>query len=170
MLRPLQNWANTQFQPLFLLLLIGCLITGSMIQKDNYLIITKYTPSGIIDWELNMHNARRDSILKEWQEGFKKNQIYTSAANYPETITGIETAIVHNNADYGFIACYVGMLLTLIIRISSQRANPRKTVISQRMVLALTALTLVAGLMDVFVNIETGRALLHFRLKEALPD
>src|ERR1700732_4868041 len=136
MLRRLQNWVNIHFQPLFLLLLIGFLVVGSMIQKDNYLIITKYTPSGIIDWELNMNNARRDSILKEWQEGFKKNQIYTSAANYRETVTGIETVILHNKADYGFIACYVGLMLILIIRIGSQRANPRKTVISQRMVLA----------------------------------
>ncbi|MDB4924143.1 hypothetical protein [Mucilaginibacter sp.] len=170
MLRRLQNRVNIYFQPIFLLLLIGFLVTGSMIQKDNYLITTKYTPSGLIDWEINMNNARRDSILKEWQESFKKNQIYTSNANYPKTVTGIETVILRNNADYGFIVFYVGLLLILITRIGSQRANPRKIVIPQRMVFALVVLTLLTGLMDVFINIGTGRALLHFRLKEPLPD
>jgi hypothetical protein len=170
MLRRLLNRVNIHFQPLFLLLLIGFLVVGSMIQKDNYLIITKYTPSGFIDWEINMNNARRDSILKEWQEGFKKIQIYTSKANYPITVTGIETVILHNNADYGFIVGYVGLLLILIIRIGSQKANPRKAVISQRKVVALGTLAILAGLMDVIVNIGTNRMLLHFRFKEALPD
>jgi hypothetical protein len=169
MLRRLQNRVNIHFQPLFLLLLIGFLVLGSMTRKDNYLIITKYTPSGIVDWEINMNNASRDSILKEWQGGFKKIQIYTSEANYPKTVTGIETVILHNNADYGFIACYVGLLLILVVRIGSQRANPRKTVISQRMVLALIVLTVLAGMMDVLINIGTSRILLHFRYKEALP-
>ena len=170
MLRRLQNRVNTHFQPLFLLLLIGFFVVGSMTQKDNYLINTKYTPSGIIDWEINMNNARRDSILNEWQGGFKKIQVYTSKANYPKTVTGIETVILHNNADYGFIVAYVSLLLILIIRIGSQKAHPRKIVISQHTVLTLGALAILAGLMDVIVNITTSRMLLHFRLKEALPD
>ncbi|MDB5031962.1 hypothetical protein [Mucilaginibacter sp.] len=170
MLRRLQNRVNIYFQPIFLLLLVGFLVTGSMIQKDNYLISTKYTPSGLVDWEINMNNARRDSILKEWQVNFKKNQIYTSDTNYQKTVTGIETVILRNNADYGFIVFYVGLLLILTIRIGSQRANPRKIVVSQRMVFALVALTLLIGLMDVFINIRTSRMLLHFRLKEPLSD
>jgi len=141
-----------------------------MTWKDNYLIITKYTPSGVVNWEINMNNARRDSILKEWQAGFKKIQVYTSNANYPKTITGIEAVILHNNADYGYILGYTALLLILIIRIGSRKANPRKGVISQKTVLILGALTILAGLMDVLVNIETNRLLLHFRLKEALPD
>jgi len=76
MFRRLQYWINRQFQPLFSLLLTGLLVVGSMTLKDNYLIVTKYTPSGIINWEINTSNARRDSILKEWQAGFKKNVIY----------------------------------------------------------------------------------------------
>jgi hypothetical protein len=170
MLRRLQNQVNTHFQPIFLLLLVGFLVVGSMTQKDNYLAITKYSPSGIIDWEINMNNARRDSILKEWQEGFKKVQVYTSKANYPITVTGIETVIQHNKADYGFIVGYVGLLLLLIIRIGSQKAHPRKIVISQRTVMTLGVLAILAGLMDVIVNIATSRMLLHFGLKEALPD
>jgi hypothetical protein len=170
MLRRLQNRVNNHFQPIFLLLLIGFFVVGSMTQKDNYLVITKYTPSGIIDWEINMNNARRDSILKEWQEGFKKVQVYTSKANYPKTVTGIETVFLHNNADYGFIVGYVGLLLLLIIRIGCQKAHPRKMVISQRTVMILATLAILAGLMDVIVNIATSNVLLHFRLKEALPD
>ena len=74
MLQRLQNRVNVHFQPLFLLLLIAFLVVGSMTRKDHYLVVTKYTPSGVVDWELNMNNARRDSILKEWQAGFKKHR------------------------------------------------------------------------------------------------
>jgi len=170
MLRRLQNWINHHFRPLFLLLLTGLLVIGSMTLKDNYLIITKYNPSGIVGWEFNINNARRDSILKEWQAGFKKDQVYTSEADHPTTITGIETAIFQNNADYGFIACYIGLLLVLIIRIGSKKANPRRIVISQHMVLGLVVLAILAGLAGIFGNIATSRMLQHFRLKEALPD
>ncbi|MDO3628208.1 hypothetical protein [Mucilaginibacter sp. BT774] len=170
MLQRLQNRVNVHFQPLFLLLLIGFLVVGSMTRKDHYLVITKYTPSGVVDWELNMTNARRDSILKEWQAGFKKTQTYTSNANNPKTVTGIEAVILHNNADYGFILDYTLLLLILIIRVGCQKAHPRKFVISQRAVLTMGVMTILAGLMDVFVNIATSRMLLHFRLKETLPD
>jgi len=169
MLRHLQNQVNIHFQPLFLLLLVGLLVVGSMTQKDNYLIVTKYTPSGIVDWELNFNNARRDSILKEWQQGFQKTQIYTSKANYPKIVTGIRAVILHNNADYGFIAGYVCLLLLFIIRLGCQKAHPRKMVISQRTVAVLAVVAVLAGSMDVIENIQTARMLLHFRLKEALP-
>jgi len=170
MLQRLQNKVNVHFQPLFLLLLIAFLVVGSMTRKDHYLVITKYTPSGVVDWELNMNNARRDSILKEWQAGFKKTQTYTSNANYPKTVTGIEAVILHNKADYGFIVDYTLLLLVLIIRLGYQKAHPRKVVIPQRTVLILGTMTTLAGLMDGFVNIATSRMLLHFRLKDALPD
>ena len=170
MLQRLQNRVNAYFQPLFLLLLISFLIVGSMTRKDHFLVVTKYTPSGVVDWELNMSNGRRDSILKEWQAGFKKTQTYTSNANAPQTVTGIEAVILHNNADYGFILNYTLLLLLLIFRVGCQKAHPRKVVISQRTVAILGAMTILAGLMDVFVNIATSRMLFHFRIKEALPD
>ena len=170
MLHRLQNLVNARFQPLFLLLLIGFLVVGSMTRKDHYLVVTKYTPSGVVDWELNVNNARRDSILKEWQAGFKKTQTYTSNANYPKTVTGIEAVILHNNADYGFILDYTLLLLILIIRVGCQKAHPRKVVISQRAILIMGAMTILAALMDVFVNMATSRMLLHFQLREALPD
>lgn len=170
MLQRLQNRVNVHFQPLFLLLLIAFLVVGSMTRKDHYLVVTKYTPSGVVDWELNMDNARRDSILKEWQAGFKKTQTYTHNANYPRTVTGIEAVILHNNADYGFILDYTLILLILIIRIGCQKAHPRKKVISQGTVLTMGTLAIMAGLMDVLVNVATSRMLLHFRLMEPLPD
>lgn len=169
MFRRLQSWVNRHFQPVFALLLTAFLVIGSMTLKDNYLIVTKYTPSGIISWELNTSNARRDSILKEWQSGFKKNQIYTRKSTYPEIVTGIETVRFQNNADYIFIVFYVTILLALIIRIGSQKANPRRKVISQRTVINFCVLAMLAGLMDVLENIGTSRMLLHFENKEALP-
>ncbi|MDN3549154.1 hypothetical protein [Mucilaginibacter aquaedulcis] len=170
MFRRLQYWINRQFQPLFSLLLTGLLVVGSMTLKDNYLIVTKYTPSGIINWEINTSNARRDSILKEWQAGFKKNVIYTSKSTYPKTITGIEAVTFHNNVGYGFIGTYVCILLILIIRIGSQKANPRRRVISQLTVLRFCILVLLAGLLDVFKNIATSKMLQQFKLGEPLAD
>lgn len=170
MFRRLQNWVNRHFSSVFSLLLMALLVVGSMTLKDNYLIVTKYTPSGIINWEINTSNAHRDSILKEWQAGFKKNQIYTRETTYPETVTGIETAVFRNNADYTFIGIYVGILLVLIFRIGSQKANRRRRVISQRTVITLSSVVLLAALLDVFENIMTNRTLQHFKLKLPLPD
>ena len=50
MLQRLQNRVNVHFQPLFLLLLIAFLVVGSMTRKDHYLVVTKYTPSGVVGW------------------------------------------------------------------------------------------------------------------------
>jgi len=170
MFRRLQFWINRQFQPLFSLLLTGLLVVGSMTLKDNYLIVTKYTPSGIINWEINTSNTRRDSILKEWQAGFKKNEVYTRKSSYPKTITGIEAVTFQNNVDYGFIAAYVFILLILIVRIGSQKANPRRQVISQLTVLRFCILALLAGLFDVFENVATSKMLEQFKLRENLAD
>lgn len=170
MFRRLQNWVNRHFQSFFSLLLTCLLVAGSLTLKDNYLVVTKYTPSGIINWEINTTNARRDSILKEWQAGFKKNQIYTSKATYSKTITGIDAVMFQNTVDYIFIGIYVTLLLILIIRIGCQKANPRRRVISQRTILIFGALAILAGLLDVFENLTTYRALLHFKVKEPLPD
>ena len=170
MFRRFQSWVNRHFQPVFLLLLTAFMVVGSMTLKDNYLVVTKYTPSGIISWELNTSNARRDSILKAWQTGFKKNQIYTNQSAYPKTISGIETVIFRNNADYAFIIIYVAILLALVVRIGSQKANPRRRVISRRTVVIYCVLATMAGLADVFENVLTNQALQHYRFKEALPD
>ncbi|WPU91440.1 hypothetical protein SNE25_19160 [Mucilaginibacter sabulilitoris] len=153
-----------------MLLLTGFLIVGSMTLKDNYLIVTKYTPSGIINWEFNTSNAKRDSILKEWQAGFKKNEVYTSKSTFPKTTTGIETVTLQNNADYGFILGYVAILIILIIRIGCQKANPRRRVIPQKTIVIYSVLVIIAGVIDVFENILTQRALVNFRLGETLPD
>ncbi|PTR01451.1 hypothetical protein C8P68_101685 [Mucilaginibacter yixingensis] len=170
MFRRLQYRVNVHFQPIFLLLLISLLVIASMTRKDHYLVVTKYTPSGVIDWELNMSNAHRDSILKEWHAGFKKTQTYTSNAYQPQTVTGIEAVILHNRADYGFIVNYTLILLILIIRLGCQKAHPRKSVISQPIVLILGFVTILAALMDVVVNLGTSRMLHHFRLHKPLPD
>jgi hypothetical protein len=169
MFRRLQSRVNRHFEPIFLLLLTGFLLIGSMTLKDNYLIVTKYSPSGIISWEINTSNARRDSILKEWQAGFKKDQVYTSKSTYSKTVTGIDTVILQNNADYGLIVCYVGILFILIIRIGYQKVNRHRRVISQGKVFNFIVLAVLAGLLDVFENIGTSRMLHLFRLKEALP-
>jgi hypothetical protein len=151
----LLNWITPNFRPLFLLFASGLLITAMLTQKDNYLVITTNAPKAIVSWETNLDNAKRDKILSEWNNTYKNLVVYKNTDTPRiERVTGLQTVLAQNTADYGFIVFYVGILLLLISRLVrlktyNQAWNPA--------FIALSLFTVLAGVLDYIEDFGTAR-------------
>jgi hypothetical protein len=149
---------NLPLKPLTYLAFIALLVFGSLTLKDNNLVVTPYSKMGIINLELNVSAAKRDSMLKYWDSGFKKVRIYKDTISKIKCTDGITAVIDQNNADYPFIVSYVLVFLLLLWRLD------------KKWFFILGPVALVAGLMDVFEDIGINRTLLDFQQHKSLPS
>jgi hypothetical protein len=164
------NWITPNFRPLFLLFAAGLFSTALLTQKDKYLVITTHAPKAILSWETNLNNSDRDKMLKDWQITYKNLLVYKNN-NVPKItkITGLETVIAQNQADYAFIIFYMGFLLLYISRlVRVDNYNPKWN----WLFITLALFTVIGGLLDYVEDFGTSK-IVHLYMADAtqvLPD
>ncbi|WP_439697036.1 hypothetical protein ACFGVS_00740 [Mucilaginibacter sp. AW1-7] len=155
--KKISNWITSGFRPLFLLVVTGLLLTGTLTQKDKSLVTTLNAPKGILNWEINTNNTVRNAMISDWQATYK-NIISYGDNDQPDIVpvSGIQTVLNENRADYAFIAFYVAFFLLLISRLVRTPRYNRKW---RLFYLAAAGLTIIAGLLDVVEDLGTSRIL-----------
>lgn len=153
-LNKLRDHIADNFRPLFLILIIGFLITGSLDLQNAYLLKTPDLPTGTFSWEINTSDSLQRAVLKTWSvrkdtlSAIKKDRIE------PVPITAFGVMISETKADYGFILCYMGLFWLFLARLSWSR--PKKvTGIEGPEARAWAAATLLAGILDGVENFWT---------------
>ncbi|WP_162996978.1 hypothetical protein [Mucilaginibacter kameinonensis] len=151
------NWVKFNFRPLFLVFAAGLLTTAMLTQKDNYLVITANAPKAILSWETNLDNLKRDRILKDWSTTYKNLVIYENADTPRiQKISGLDTVIAQNSADYGFIIFYMGILLLMLSRLVRTAGYNKKWA---WVFIMLAVFTVLAGLLDYAEDFGTVKML-----------
>ena len=148
-------------KPIFYLVLIGLLVTGSMTTKNNFLLKTKNAPLGIISLELGSSTLRQEKILKEWNSNYINQQIYSRDTVITKKLTGLETAIKQTKADYSFILFYVLFLSLLFFKYRQHLAAAQQLVSSKKW-LHLAVIVCLAGLLDLLENSQLLKVLYRY--------
>ncbi|MEJ5961031.1 patatin-like phospholipase family protein [Pedobacter immunditicola] len=148
-------------KPIFYLVLIGLLVTGSMTTKNNFLLKTSHAPLGIVSLELSTSTLRQQKILKEWDSVYINQQIYSRDTVITEKLTGLDTAIKQTKADYSFILFYVLFLSLLFFKYRKHLAAAHQLVSSNYWLL-LSVIVFVAGILDLFENGQILKVLYRY--------
>jgi len=149
-------------KPIFYLVLIGLLVTGSMTTKNNFLLKTDHAPLAIVSLELSNTTLRQQKILKEWDSVYINQQIYSRDTVVTEKLTGLDTAIKQTKADYSFILFYVLFLSLLFFMYRKQLAVAHQLLSSNHW-LYLAILVLLAGILDLFENSQILKVLYRYK-------
>lgn len=159
-LRNLRDYMAENFRPLFLLLVIGFLVTGSLDLQYAYLLKTPDLPNGTISWEVNTKDSVQQKVLYTWS--LRRDTVTSIRKNRAQSVplTGFGVMISETKADYGFIVCYVGLLLLFLARLS--RGQSGKNAIKDTPAFLWACIVFVAGLMDARENWETIRVIRHY--------
>lgn len=154
-------------KPIFYLVLIGLLVTGSMTTKNNFLLKTNHAPLGIISLELTTATLRQQKILKEWDSVYINQQIYSRDTVVTEKLTGLDTAIKQTKADYSFILFYVLFFSLLFFKYRKHLAAAHQRVSSKHW-LYLSIIVFFAGILDLFENRQLLKVLHRYNTDQVV--
>ncbi|QPH40912.1 hypothetical protein [Pedobacter endophyticus] len=148
---------------LFLVAIVGLLVTGSMVMKNHHLLFSDSAKAGIFSLELTRSDSVQYRIFSEWnREG---NYVFERNWKDPEEsgsiITGLQTAKRQTNADFGFIFFYVSTFI-LLFWYFFKGVSTSTASISQRQFKIFAGTAVLIGVLDVAENFYILQAIRHF--------
>ncbi|MGM9476161.1 hypothetical protein ACS5PU_07015 [Pedobacter sp. GSP4] len=157
---------------LFLVAIVGLLVTGSMTSKNHHLLFSDSAHSGIISLELTNNDRLQYQIFSEWNRpgNYVFERDWKDPGESGKNITGVQTAKRQTYADFGFIFFYISVLI-LLFRYYYKLVLPTEDRISRSQFRLFSGAVILAGLLDVIENYHILQSIQLFeRLNPQLPS